>query len=191
VPTFEALGKEWLVKLDAPLALAVREECGVDLVPKLGAETSLSELAEDPIRIPLVMWVLVREQAEPSGIGRDAFVKAIVGDVAERAGLALAEAIVNFIPNAKRRETLRTMLAQDRAAVAAGLDVTLEELRALAPTQQVFATSEARRIMRAEATRLSSATSSPGNLASLPSGAPGENSTGCAQEPGGQPANAS
>lgn len=190
MPTFDVLGQEFLLKLDGPLAVAVREECQVDLVPRLGVELELAKITEDPELLPRILWTLVRTQADSKGITREMFLGAVVGDVAEAAGLALAEAVVNFIPSRSRRETLRLALEQDRAAERAGLELAQAKLTALGQAQIEAVKSQVGQILDEGMIRLKSATASPGNLASLPKDAPGASLTGCAQEPGGEPANA-
>lgn len=182
MPVFDALGREWQVALDAPKSQRVREECGVNLTPRPGEKFELAPIVEDPERLPNVLWVLVRSQAEKANVTRDAFVEAIVGDVAEAAGVALGEAIVNFIPNRGRREALREALKLDREALAAGMELTATKVRELGPRQREAVLAAVDRVFAEQTTLLLSATGSPASSESPPKEEPGANSSGCATD---------
>lgn len=175
MPAFSALGKEWLVALDAPKSLAVRQELSVSLTVKPGEQFDVRDITEDPERLPDVLWVLVRQQAATASIEREAFVTAIVGDVAAEAGRALAEAIVNFIPSHARREAMRAALKQDWAAEDAGLAITLRRLPEIGQAATNKVTEAVNQVIDATLTRLSLATASPENSASSPTDGPGAN----------------
>lgn len=173
MPAFHALGVEWLLSLDAPKSLAVKEECGVALAVRPTERFDIREITEDPEMLPGVLWVLVRDHAESRKIERSAFIKAIVGDVAGDAGHALAEAIVNFIPSRARREALRAALMQDRDAEATGLEITKQRLPELGPAAKAKVEAEVNRVIDQTLAQLSVATASPASLASSPTDALG------------------
>jgi len=173
MPVFSALEKEWLVNLDAPKCSRVREECQVELAVRPGSQFDLRAITEDPEKLPLVLWVLCREQAQSLGIDRDAFVVAIVGDAAERAGFALAEAIINFIPSRQRREAMRAALEQDREAERIGLEITTQRLPEVAKASRAKVAEAVHAAIDQTLARLSAATDSPASSESSPTDAPG------------------
>lgn len=173
MPAFSALGREWLLSLDAPKSLAVKQECGVTLAVRPTEKFDVREITEDPERLPDVLWVLVRQQVEAAGFDRQAFVEAIVGDVAGDAGQALAEAIVNFIPSRARRETLRAALMQDREAESAGLEITKLRLPELGPAAKAKVQAEVNQVIDKALSQLSLAIASPESSASSPTDALG------------------
>lgn len=167
MPVFTALGREWLVNLDAQKSMAVRSEHGVSLTPKLGEPFDLSAITRDPEIVPLVLWTLVRSQA-PDAVSRDAFIESVVGDTAEAAGEALAEAIINFIPSRSRRETLRLALKHDREATAAADDLMLSKVQTIGKPQVAAAIRAVESGFEELTARLNPATSSPAPSESPP-----------------------
>lgn len=175
MPAFSAAGREWLLSLDAPKSLAVKQECGVTLAVRPNEPFDIRAITEDPERLPDVLWVLVRQQAAAASIDRNVFVESIVGDVAGLAGQALAEAIVNFIPSHARRETLRAALMQDREAESAGLEITRKRLPELGPAAKAKVQAEVNRVIDATLAQLNAVTALPENWEPRPTDAPGAN----------------
>jgi len=170
---FEALGREWHLSLDAPKCARVREECGVKLAVRPGEEFDLRAITEDPELLPDVLWTLCRDDAQRASVEKDAFIRAIVADVAEDAGRALGEAIINFIPSRLRREQLRAALQQDREVEATGLSIMSARLEQLGKASKAKVETEVNRIIDQTLARLSAATDLPANLASTPTDALG------------------
>ncbi len=161
MPAFKSGGREWLLAIDAPKVLAVRRECDVNLAIGSGIAFDIKALTQDPVVLPGVLWVLCRKQAEAAGITQDQFLEAIVGDITEDAGLALAEAIVDFIPSRSRREALREWVSQERVAQEAATALTRERLGEVSSQMTTTILAGVNQVIDKQLTLLRSATDSP------------------------------
>lgn len=144
-------GKDWVISLDAPLIMAVRRECDLDLASTDGS--AYERMADDPILLVNVLWVLCREQA---GDMTDVmFGKLLVGDAIEKATEAMLEAICDFFP-LRKRQLLQAVVAKNAKIREIGMEKALARIN----DPQLLATLEAR--MDAEInsmlTRLTNAT---------------------------------
>jgi hypothetical protein len=173
MPAFKSGGREWLLSLDAPKVQAVRDECNVNLAVSGSEEFDLREIAQDPVKLPYVLWVLCRKQAEAAGLNQEQFVEQIIGDVTEDAGIALVDAIVDFIPSRTRREAIRRAWASDLEGMRLADAITMERLPELASPQKETIRARVNEIFDKQLTQLKSATDSPANLESQPTAKPG------------------
>lgn len=106
MPAFKtADGREWLIRLDAPLIKEVRSSCNVDLAAPEGP--TFGKMIDDPCTLVDVLWILVRSQA--AGITDQAFAGSLVGDSLDGASRALLQAIADFSP-ARKRAILEAMI---------------------------------------------------------------------------------
>ena len=174
MPTFQAGGREWLLALDAPNVQAVRDECKVNLAVGGAAEFDVRAIVDDPVQLPGVLWVLCRKQADAAGLTKEQFISAVIGDIAEDAGLALVDAILAFTPSRSRRAALREAWASDQRAMAIAGEVTLARLPGFTATQELAIREKVNAIFDEQSTLLRSATDSPANSESTPAESPGE-----------------
>lgn len=124
---FKAGGKDWILQIDAPSIIGVRNEHGIDLGK--GVEC-FDRLTAEPVTCQQVIWSLCRKQAEASGISSDTFFGFLAdGDVGEQAGRQLFEAIIDFFPSSQR-EGLRTMLATHFEAMQEAGKMIAERVKA-------------------------------------------------------------
>ncbi len=159
-------GRNWLIRVDVTAIKAVRNQCGINLGDIGEAPEYFARLADDPVLLCDMLFVLCEEQVQERGLSDADFGRLLFGDVIAHATMALGEAIADFFP-AKKRSFLR-QIQQKLAgiqATAEGLaqenldDPTLEKELGLAMKNQM---EEAK---RHALTRLRSATNSPGSSA--------------------------
>lgn len=94
-------GRTWALRLVVSTIDAVRQDAGVDLLEILGGD--LMDRLDDPVTLARVAYAICKTEAERQGIDRDSFVDAISGDVIDRLSESLVDAIVDFLPESKRR----------------------------------------------------------------------------------------
>lgn len=169
IPSFkDNAGREWLLKLDAPLIRAVRQDCdGLDLAGFDGKQ--FTRLSDDPCLLVDCLWVLCRKQAESRSISAEQFAESLVGDAIERATAAMLESIADFFPKSKR-DHLCAVQEKNRRLQELGIAKALEKLNDPELERKVLAGIEAQmdeQISRV-LTRLSVATSLPEPVASPP-----------------------
>lgn len=99
--------RDWVIQLDAPTILSVRESCDERFM--LGDESeednTCTRLGDDQVLLCLVIYVLCERQCSERKIDRDTFLREVIasGDTIEAAREALVAAIVNFTPPRKRK----------------------------------------------------------------------------------------
>lgn len=95
----DANGKEWIVKIHAPLIAEIQSETDKNLRYVDG----LTEVLNDPVGLFNVLWVIVRGQATAANVSSLQFGEALVGDAFESAAEALVKAYRDFSPASTRK----------------------------------------------------------------------------------------
>lgn len=165
MPKFEdSKGRLWDLSIDAPKAQEVRRLVDPLFLKGAPIET-LNRLENDPVTLCTVIQALCADQIEQRGITLEEFYLAVLGDVIERAELALTEAILLFIPG-RQRELLERGAQTNAAVRAAVIEKTLARLNdpTLAPSLIEKMESD----FHDRLTPFLSATSSPGSSGSTP-----------------------
>lgn len=123
MPAFkDTNGREWLVKIDAPLVKAVRAALGgFDL---LGDE-AFSKLAADDVLLVDTLWVLCRGQA--NGLTDVEFGQALGGQAIEEAGDALTQARRDFF-RPRKRSLLRSLEDEQAAILSDGMALAQQKV---------------------------------------------------------------
>lgn len=118
-------GREWKLRLTVGAVADVKRETGVNLA-LTAKDNDWVELlfGEDRGRFVSVLWVLCDEQATAINVGPEDFAHLFDAATLEAAGVALANAIVDFFPRSRIaaaiRERLPALLEEaDRKAVEA------------------------------------------------------------------------
>lgn len=126
-------GRDWDVIVDVPNLKLVRERCHFEL-GKLLADNfkRLDELAEDPVLLVDVLFVLCEEQAKEKKVAPEEFGRSLTGDAIGAAYDALRDAYADFCPS-QRAKPLRALAEKIKAfdkavtekalAAVEGLDV--------------------------------------------------------------------
>lgn len=150
-------GREWAVAIDVFLLEKVAE-IGVRL-DQLYADQmkGLIALLNEPVKLVRVLWILLEEQAEKSGVSPEQFGRAMHGDALDDAAVALQAAAADFAP--RRQRSVLKALAAKSVEVADHMTATaVSEVTAIDPASVV-------ELFR---TRSGSATSSPASSGSTP-----------------------
>lgn len=112
----DAEGDAWFLRLDVNTIRRVRSTQRVDLARTFTDARSLEQLFGDVVQLVDVLYEIVRPQADARGIGAQAFGERMVGDTLDRAVTALEEAYIESVPQSRRRELLRRLIAGMKAA---------------------------------------------------------------------------
>ena len=105
----DSKGRVWEVELNIRQMKRVRDTLGIDLVNVISANKdgsvstdTLERVANDPILLVDILWVLCEGQAKPSGVTDEDFGSALAGDSIEDATRAFLDELVDFFPGARR-----------------------------------------------------------------------------------------
>jgi len=150
----DAAGREWVVDIDVAALRRVRKRLDLNLMDAIGGET-LGRLADDPVLLVDVLYVLCQEQAERDGISDEAFGRAMRGDALDAAAGAFLEALADFCPS-RKAALLRKLVAKGEEA----------QETILARAETMLASGEIDRMLNSPSPRPS--TGSPDSAASTP-----------------------
>ncbi len=99
----------WDVELNVRQMKRVRDVLGVDLVNVIQAgkdgavaTDTLDRVANDPILLCDILWVLCEQQAKADGVTDEDFGSSLAGDSIETATRAFLDELVDFFPGARR-----------------------------------------------------------------------------------------
>ena len=99
----------WEVELNVRQMKRVRDILGIDLVNVIQAgkdgavaTDTLDRVANDPILLVDILWVLCEGQAKAAGVTDDDFGSSLAGDSISDATRAFLDELVDFFPGARR-----------------------------------------------------------------------------------------
>ena len=99
----------WEVELNVRQMKRVRDALGIDLVNVIQAgrdgtvaTDTLDRVANDPILLVDILWVLCEGQAKAAGVTDDDFGSSLAGDSISDATRAFLDELVDFFPGARR-----------------------------------------------------------------------------------------
>ena len=99
----------WDVELNVRQMKRVRDVLGIDLVNVIQAgkdgavaTDTLDRVANDPILLVDILWVLCEGQAKTAGVTDDDFGSSLAGDSISDATRAFLDELVDFFPGARR-----------------------------------------------------------------------------------------
>ena len=102
-------GRVWEVELNIRQMKRVRDILGIDLVNVISANKdgsvstdTLERVANDPILLVDILWVLCEGQAKAAGVTDDDFGSSLAGDSIADATRAFLDELVDFFPGARR-----------------------------------------------------------------------------------------
>ena len=105
----DSRGRAWEVELNIRQMKRVRDTLGIDLVNVISAARdgsvstdTLERVANDPILLVDILWVLCEGQAKPAGVTDDDFGSSLAGDSISDATRAFLDELVDFFPGARR-----------------------------------------------------------------------------------------
>jgi len=117
-PLTDSVGRAWEVTVNVGAVRRVRDLLGVDLMDVAGGDL-LDRLADDPVLLVDVLYVLVKPQADAKGVSDEDFGRAMVGGVLDEATSALMKELLDFFPSAQRARALGKMARKIEAQQAA------------------------------------------------------------------------
>jgi len=106
----DSLQRDWTIEINVFAVKRIKAKLDIDLLDATKGDLLLS-LADDPVSLCNLLWVLCEEEATKRGISDEDFGRSLAGDAIDRATTAFLEALVDFFPSGKRR-ILQTMLAR-------------------------------------------------------------------------------
>ena len=102
-------GRSWEIELNIRQMKRVRDILGVDLVNVIQtnkdgsiATDTIDRVANDPILLCDILWVLCEQQAKLAGVTDEDFGSSLAGDSIETATRAFLDELVDFFPGARR-----------------------------------------------------------------------------------------
>ena len=104
-PFTDKEGREWPVVVNVGAVKRVRDILGVDLLDVAKGDL-LERLADDPVLLVNVLYVLCRPEADARGVSDEDFGRAMVGGVLDEAASALMKELLDFFPSAQRARAL-------------------------------------------------------------------------------------
>ena len=117
-PFTDASGRTWELTVVVSAVRRVRDLLGVDLMDVAGGDL-LERLADDPVLLVDMLYVLVKPQADAKGVSDEDFGRAMVGGVLDEATSALMKELLDFFPSAQRARALGKMARKIEAQQAA------------------------------------------------------------------------
>ena len=100
-------GRTWTIAVNVDAVKRVRDLLGEDL---LDIKQILERLMLDPILLCDVVYCVCKPQADTEKISDEDFARAMAGDTIGHAKRALLEDLVDFFPEAKDRQNMKTAL---------------------------------------------------------------------------------
>lgn len=136
----DATGKQWEIDVHLESIERVKDLHKIDLTQLFSNDMALlSRLSEDATTLANVLWNLQVNQ----GAAKSDFLKSLRGDSIESGFRALVEDVIDFFPNARRRELCRKTVEKLWQTVEAGQDLAEMKLEALNPTLLLSVTNSA------------------------------------------------
>jgi len=157
----DAAGREWVVDIDVDALRRVRKRLDLNLMDAIGGPT-LERLADDPVLLVDVLYVLCEDQADRDGVSDEEFGRAMRGDALDAAARAFLEALADFCPKRKAR-LIRGLVERGGKA----------EEAILSKAEAMLASGEIERILTSPSPKPS--TASPDSAASTPAPSPSGN----------------
>lgn len=164
-------GRVWNVAIDANAVREVRSRLDINLLslPERDFEL-LTRLTTDLVLLVDVLFVVCRRQAEQLSVSDEQFGEAMYGDAIGEATNALVREVIDFFPDARRRQTLGKVIDKGEALGNLLLDRAtaklpeLDNLNLEKIADQILATG-----MSSAASGLgNSSSNAPGSVASTP-----------------------
>lgn len=129
-------GREWGLSLTVRSGKRVRDDAGVDLFNMFDREEKGFGFITDVIKLVDVLWIMVREQAEKTGITDIQFGESMVGDSITTAQQALIDCVIDFMPEAKKKIYLE-LVAKVQKMEALSVQRATKATAALDPEQML------------------------------------------------------
>ena len=117
-------GRDWAIRLHGPVIKDIQETFGFKLT-SLDADP-INQLANDPVMLVDVLFLLCEAQAKERGMDSRAFGECLDPGLDEPIA-ALTEALINFFPSGKRLAIRSALLANQKVQTKA-IEILSQEL---------------------------------------------------------------
>lgn len=135
----DTTGKQWKIDVNVGSIEDVAAQTGINLTGLFSEELGLlNRLYSEPGLLCHLLWSFCGDGTEA---GRTAFLSVMKGDVLELAADALVSDVIDFFPNARRRELCRATLAKIREAAEMAYNKAEKNLSELNAASLTSATS--------------------------------------------------
>lgn len=94
-------GNTWCIMITVDSIRRVRSALDIDLLEAVEGKL-IERLANDPILLCDVIYVLCHSEAQQRGVSDEEFGRAMAGDAIDQATTSLLEELVDFFPKARR-----------------------------------------------------------------------------------------
>jgi hypothetical protein len=130
MPAFtDTQNRTWAVEVHVASVKRVRTLLGVDLLQIVEDRCELlARLADDPVLLVDVLYVLCKPEADPRNISDEDFGRAMSGDALEAGFNALLEGLEGFFQDARRRQAVTSVIAKTRRLAEKILDHTQHQI---------------------------------------------------------------
>jgi hypothetical protein len=116
MPSFkDCEDRTWNLRIDIDAIRRVRSAHSIDLATALASTEAIERLTNDIVLTVDVIFELCRPAAELAKITAEQFGRSLAGDALGQAVTAFEEALVDFLPESKRRATARRIIEAGRA----------------------------------------------------------------------------
>ena len=161
----DTAGREWMVAIDAPSIMRIRETCDPQfMLNDANENNTYSRMQEDPVVLCRVLFELCLKQRQERDISEEAFYLGIIGDVIDDATAALLKAILSFSPR-RTRELLEAFADKETRIQHLLSQTALDKIKDPQIEERMLTAAKARIDAAIEGylTPLKSATSLPGS----------------------------
>jgi hypothetical protein len=109
-------GKEWQVSVNLGLARKLKAELDIDLLSNSKEGNGFTKLAQDLEALAMALYQACEKQAKERNISDlDAFLSQFEGDSIQDASDAFLWAVIDFFPEARKREMMGKVMTEFRA----------------------------------------------------------------------------
>ncbi len=121
----DSSGNSWSCTITVSTVKRVQQLTGINLMEAF--EGLLMTLADDPVQLANVLYVVCKPQADERKITDEQFGELLAGDVIESATAAFVQGLIDFFPN-QRRQVLKQIWAKTQKARQALTDLATEKV---------------------------------------------------------------
>ena len=107
--------RTWNLRIDIDAIRRVRSAHSIDLATALASPEAIERLTNDIVLTVDVIYEICRPVAEKHGVTPESFGQSLAGDALGQAVTAFEEALVEFLPESKRRAAARRIVEAGRA----------------------------------------------------------------------------
>lgn len=118
-------GRSWPVVVNTALIRACREQLQVELID---VPAIFDRLASDVPLLAGVLWLASKDLAKERKVSLEDFESSLMGDIWEGAADALANAIVDFFPSA-RRQVLQALREKQKLVITEGTAIGQRQIQ--------------------------------------------------------------